>query len=473
MAFDIQWLDDFTVYSTKAALLNGTPWVAIDGSTIDDDPDPTTPLGSKCFRPVLTSTGGTSARFSLSAPGTFQRYACRIWLDHLPNNSTFIQLIRFTTSGAPTTAVYQFGITASGTMQCATHSGLLAETGTPVVYAGSWNHFEFTVNTVTGAIAVWKEGSPLADLTGTLDPSPPSSTIALISFGQLNASGLSDGSNMRIKHGHYATGSSQFGPRAVLRQNIDGTVSSGWGAVNGTAEADIWSAYWNLLTFSANANANDVVLIDTTYYKFTSGSVDSGSPAGTSGSPWLVALGADAATSITNLFQAIGATGSAGTTYSTALAAHPTMNAGGKSTTQLCITAKAGTLISTGCSVPTGGARMAWSFSTLNQGANDFSYMDADATLPAASICTVADLPSWVVDIAAVMPLIRQQKSDGGTATVQDAMVSGASTASGSDRTITTAFTYYWDVIEYDPATGVHWTPAGFDAAYAKVNRTS
>jgi hypothetical protein len=43
----------------------------------------------------------------------------------------------------------------------------------------------------------------------------------------------------------------------------------------------------------------------------------------------------------------------------------------------------------------------------------------------------------------------------------------------GSNRPITTAFTYYEDVFETDPNTGNAWTPASADAAQLKLNRTS
>ncbi len=64
---------------------------------------------------------------------------------------------------------------------------------------------------------------------------------------------------------------------------------------------------------------NDVVRIDNTYYKFTSGSVDTGTPLGTSGNPWLISLGADTAHAFENFYNAINATGDPGTDYSTAL----------------------------------------------------------------------------------------------------------------------------------------------------------
>jgi hypothetical protein len=68
---------------------------------------------------------------------------------------------------------------------------------------------------------------------------------------------------------------------------------------------------------------NDVVEIAGTYYKFTSGSVDTGTPTGLVGAPWLVALGLTVNASIENLYQALSMTGTAGTTYSTAMTANP------------------------------------------------------------------------------------------------------------------------------------------------------
>lgn len=72
---------------------------------------------------------------------------------------------------------------------------------------------------------------------------------------------------------------------------------------------------------------NDVVRIGDVYYKFTTGSVNTGTPAGTSGNPWLVAVGIAPVDSFTNLHDAINTAGVAGTQYSTATTAHPLVTA--------------------------------------------------------------------------------------------------------------------------------------------------
>lgn len=77
------------------------------------------------------------------------------------------------------------------------------------------------------------------------------------------------------------------------------------------------------LDTSGDFSATETVELQGVYYRFTAGSVDAGTPDGSSGNPWLVDLGANRAASITNLFNAVGNRGVAGTNYSTNLTAHP------------------------------------------------------------------------------------------------------------------------------------------------------
>jgi hypothetical protein len=70
---------------------------------------------------------------------------------------------------------------------------------------------------------------------------------------------------------------------------------------------------------------NDTIRLDDVYYKWTSGSVAGGT--GTVGTPWLVALGASNAEAMQNMYEALTLTGTAGTTYTTGLTAHPTVRA--------------------------------------------------------------------------------------------------------------------------------------------------
>lgn len=72
---------------------------------------------------------------------------------------------------------------------------------------------------------------------------------------------------------------------------------------------------------------NDVVRIGSVYYKFTTADVNIPAGFGTVGDPWKVKLGATNEESMTNLFNAINASGIAGTDYSQTLAEHPDVRA--------------------------------------------------------------------------------------------------------------------------------------------------
>jgi hypothetical protein len=122
------------------------------------------------------------------------------------------------------------------------------------------------------------------------------------------------------------------------------------------------------LTFTAQPANLDVVLMNTTYYQFVTSSVDTGTPAGTLAFPWKVLIGATLAGSIANLGNAVGATGTPGSTYSTALIANPDIQQRRAEPLRLIVEAKvAGT---GGNSYPTTdtGATMAWGNGTLQNG---------------------------------------------------------------------------------------------------------
>lgn len=121
-------------------------------------------------------------------------------------------------------------------------------------------------------------------------------------------------------------------------------------------------------TLTGTPANNDTVTIGTTYYKWTSGSVNAGSPAGTFANPWLVALGAISTDAFTNIASAISGTGVAGTDYSTATTPHVSVQAdvyNGSLVTVRAITAGTG-----GNSIATTetGAALAWNAATLTGG---------------------------------------------------------------------------------------------------------
>lgn len=127
------------------------------------------------------------------------------------------------------------------------------------------------------------------------------------------------------------------------------------------------SALGQLQATGAIANT-DVVEIGGVYYQWTSGSVDTGTPAGTVGNPWLVDLGSSNAEAIQNLAYAINGTGTAGTNYSTATTPHPTVTANSYAANDLFVAAKAFGAAGNTITTTETGANIAWGAATLQNG---------------------------------------------------------------------------------------------------------
>ena len=122
------------------------------------------------------------------------------------------------------------------------------------------------------------------------------------------------------------------------------------------------------LSLSGAIADGDVVEIDSTYYQWTSGDVNAGSPDGTVGDPWLVALGDDDAESLLNLFDAINLTGLAGTGYSAATNAHFSVRAFGLTDTEFQVRALAAGVGGDAITTTETSGGLAWSGATLANG---------------------------------------------------------------------------------------------------------
>jgi len=152
-------------------------------------------------------------------------------------------------------------------------------------------------------------------------------------------------------------------------------------------------------TISGTPANTNVVRIGSIYYSFTNASVDAGTPAGTAGSPWLVALGANAAEAWENLADAIGATGIAGTQYSTALTAHTEVQLANFTSTEVAIRSNLIGALGNGTVTTETGAAIAWGAATLT-GGGDPSWTQV-ATPDDVGIIDVGYISSYVVVIPA------------------------------------------------------------------------
>lgn len=104
---------------------------------------------------------------------------------------------------------------------------------------------------------------------------------------------------------------------------------------------------------------------------------------------------------------------------------------------------------------------------------DDGSYIAAPAPgIPAAYKCSLTDLPVTVTSVRGIMAVNRSRKTDAGDGQLQVGAISGASTGLGSNRPITTAYTYYWDLFDADPNGGAAWTRVSVNAMNLQLNRT-
>jgi hypothetical protein len=103
---------------------------------------------------------------------------------------------------------------------------------------------------------------------------------------------------------------------------------------------------------------------------------------------------------------------------------------------------------------------------------DDAGYISAGDPPPAASEFGFENLPVDITSVKGLLTVARMRKTDGGDGQVQMGLLSGVDADLGTDRPITTAFTYYWDVSELNPTTLAAWTPTEVDDAVVTIDRT-
>lgn len=104
---------------------------------------------------------------------------------------------------------------------------------------------------------------------------------------------------------------------------------------------------------------------------------------------------------------------------------------------------------------------------------DDADYISATVAQTTQSEFGIENLPSDVTSVRGVVLLSRMKASDGGDCKVQMGMKSSGSQGLYTDRQITTAFTYWKDVVEVSPNTGVQFTPTEFNNATFTIDRTT
>lgn len=475
------------LYGTdRDKMLNGI-WAGFEGAstssypTISDDPDPSIGSAGRVLRCDNNTISPAGVRFALPAGATETvGFGFRLWMSALPSGNWGNwqgPLIGFRNIANGTIAYLT--VLSTGALAVATSrdgTGLLGQTSGPVVPANSWPHVEIKQVRNAGTYEVRVDGRTVLDLEGLALGANDTAQIFVgvnhWNFNNINK-GLTYYKDFVFWDGSGDDVNDFQGNAFPYDLYPDGDEDLQWQPSSGAAG-------WSLIKDNVPSNAllrsgliasGETVTIGAVRYSFTSGSVNAGSPAGTTGNPWLVALGVNDAASLENLYRAINASGAPGTTYSAALLAHPVIDAVGFSETQIDIEPTDGLTSAVTCAET--GANLAWNASTLTGGPTDTSFLKADATPPAPSIFTMTDLPDDITGVRALIDINRTMKSDGGDCQVQGSLSpNGSDWALGADRPITVANTWRWDVSHRSPASAAPWTPTEVNDLRKRVNRT-
>lgn len=145
---------------------------------------------------------------------------------------------------------------------------------------------------------------------------------------------------------------------------------------------------------------NDVVRVGAMYYRFTNASVDTGAPDGTNANPWLVALGGSTAEAWGNLAAAFGASGIAGTEYSTVLVANDQIQVANYTASTVFVRATLVGALGNGVVTTETGAGIAWADGGTLVGGGGPSWFPV-ATPDDVGIVSVGYIASYVVVVPA------------------------------------------------------------------------
>src|SRR6478736_1804576 len=178
--------------TTEAFMLTGTPWVDLGGSgNLVADPDGS---GGVVFN--QHGINNANSRLALTTPHAKAGVAFRLWISS--NDGTTRPIVGFMNTSAG--LLYSLALRPNGGLSIhrnVSGSTVLATADYPVVFAGSYNHFEFVANTVTGVIEVRVNGTPIPELTFT-DGAPVGGTIGMVALMSASA-GSNSANNFFIK----------------------------------------------------------------------------------------------------------------------------------------------------------------------------------------------------------------------------------------------------------------------------------
>jgi hypothetical protein len=461
-----QWMDDFQGYGTDgsnvARMLNG-PYAEASCSLVAD-PDPT--AGGK-FVLKMNSIGANIVRRVLSSVQTTVGVAARYWLSSIPGGTALSGPRFFQFSDTNNNDHIYVIVDASGYLEVFRNDSggvvLLGTTSSPLT-ANSWNHIEIKIvfNAVTGSVQIRREGGSLLNITNTRTTSNNVGVLASCQNVTLrNAVGAPSvdyyTKDLIVWDGTGAVNNDFFGSCQVYRITPSADVSRNWNTTIGAApiQSPVTTSttggtlaagtYYYVVTAILNPQGESIASNEqsiTTTGATSSNTITWAAPVGMTVTGYKIYRGT--AAGVENVFYAPAGTA---TTFTDTNAA------------------------STGGTPPTDAGT---GFNKINETTpdDDGTFITAgQGPYPAAYQASMTQLPNNVTSVRAVMTTHRSRKTDGGDGNVQASLISGANTGSGSNRAITTAYTYWSDMFETDPS-GSNWNKTLVNALKLKLDRT-
>lgn len=445
---------------------------AFENAFLVSDPDPL----ADGIVVQFSQTGNDTFRFALPAGATpTVGVAFNVWLNSLPATDDVDPSFVIWRSAANSTLA-TLTVDPTGRLKMIITGGSTYYSTLPAITANGYYHVEAKYTHGVGALCSFEvrvEGVQKLSQTGVVGTD---ADVGIVATRDVNSGTVTHQKNLVIWDGTGTSFNDFQGSVAVHDLYCDEDVTlGGWTTSSGaTGWPMIQDAVpSNTLTLTgAIVIGTDTVTMNGVVYRWTSGSVDAGTPAGTSGNPWLVAHGGTDTQALANLMAAVNASGVAGTTYSTALTQNTNIKAVGSTATTLDVESRDGVTNTYDCS--DNNSNMSWlDTNDMIGGPTDASYIAGNSTPPAFSEFKFTSLPVDVTSVRGVISIIRARKTDGGDAQLQVSLsTNGVNYAAGSNRPLTTAPTWYWDVSVVDAATSAAYLPAAVDGIRAKVDRT-
>jgi hypothetical protein len=474
------WWADFPsgqrgLYGYRDSLITNGIFSTTTLAEFTEDPDP---LVDGIVIDYSNSGSGNTTRIARPQGATPTiGVGLNLWLANLPSSDSNQELPIIWRSAANSTLAY-VSVDPTGRLKVVVTGGSTYYSTLPNITANGFYHIEAKYTHGVGALCSFEvrvEGTSIADLTQT-DVAGTNADPGIVVMGNGAPSSGTYHKNVIFWDGTGGEFNDFQGSVQVHDLYVDEDITlGGWTTSSGATGWPLLqdAVPSNTLTLSGAISVDDdKVSMNAIYYQWTAGSVDAGTPAGTSGNPWKVAYGGSDTQALANLVAAVNASGVAGTTYSTSLTQNAEVKAVGSTSITFDVETRDG--VTETWNTTEDGANMSWiDTSDFLGGPTDSSYISADDTPPAFSEFRFTPLPVDVTSVRGLISIQRAYKTDGGDAQLQVSLsTNGVDYDAGADRTLTTAPTWYFDVSVLDADTGLPYLPSAVDTLRAKIDRT-